>query len=124
MKMSNIENTLAQRANTHGEFSENARISQGIKRLCLRHVKEDMTDVQREGLSAIAAKLARILSGGHNHSDNWHDIAGYAVLVEQHINYWESYYDTEPDSGHEAPTAPESEVKRWGEDSEDTQIQD
>jgi len=33
----------------------------------------------------IAHKIARIINGDPNHLDSWHDIAGYATLVEQEL---------------------------------------
>ena len=33
----------------------------------------------------IVHKIARILAGDPNHADHWHDIAGYAILVEERI---------------------------------------
>lgn len=33
----------------------------------------------------IQHKIARILNGGKSHVDNWHDIAGYATLVENEL---------------------------------------
>ena len=38
--------------------------------------------VKRQALSVIAAKIARILNGDPEYKDNWHDIQGYAKLVE------------------------------------------
>ena len=38
-----------------------------------------------QALDLIATKLARIITGDPDYSDNWHDIAGYATLVEQEI---------------------------------------
>ncbi len=46
---------------------------------------ETMTYDQREGLDMIANKIARILNGDPNYADSWHDIAGYATLVEKRI---------------------------------------
>ena len=34
----------------------------------------------------IAVKISRILTGDPSHADNWHDIAGYATLVERRLN--------------------------------------
>lgn len=33
-------------------------------------------------LEMIAHKIARILNGDPNYADNWHDIAGYATLID------------------------------------------
>ena len=44
-----------------------------------------MNATQREGLKAILQKIARILNGDPNYADNWHDIQGYARLVEERL---------------------------------------
>lgn len=36
-------------------------------------------------MTVIADKIARILSGDPNYADSWHDIGGYAKLVENYI---------------------------------------
>ena len=36
-------------------------------------------------LGTIADKIGRILSGDPNYADNWHDIQGYAKLVEDRL---------------------------------------
>lgn len=78
-----IADTLQQRNATHGDFAINARCSQALK-LCIKeHTKTELTDVQIEALEVICAKIARILIGDPNHADSWHDIAGYALLVER-----------------------------------------
>ena len=33
----------------------------------------------------IVHKIGRILAGNPNHSDHWHDIAGYATLVDAQL---------------------------------------
>jgi len=38
--------------------------------------------VQREALRIIASKISRMCSCDPEYADNWHDIAGYATLVE------------------------------------------
>lgn len=40
---------------------------------------------QKEALSMIFSKIARILNGDPDHIDSWHDIAGYATLVEDRL---------------------------------------
>jgi Domain of unknown function (DUF6378) len=80
-----IDKTLEERSSTHGEFSFNAACSQMLKRVCLEHCKTDLTPVQQEAIDNICQKLARILTGNPRHADNWHDIAGYAMLAEREI---------------------------------------
>jgi hypothetical protein len=40
---------------------------------------------QKHALIMIAVKQARILNGDPDYSDNWHDIQGYARLVEKRL---------------------------------------
>ena len=47
---------------------------------------EHMTDDQVIALDMICNKMARIVNGDPNYIDNWHDICGYATLVEQELN--------------------------------------
>ena len=44
-----------------------------------------LNDVQAQALEVIADKIARILNGDPNYADNWHDIQGYAKLVEDRL---------------------------------------
>jgi len=37
---------------------------------------------QKESLEMIQHKTARILNGDPNYADSWHDIAGYATLID------------------------------------------
>ena len=39
----------------------------------------------RESLEMVAHKVARILNGNPTNVDSWHDIAGYAALVEKRL---------------------------------------
>jgi len=41
--------------------------------------------VQRQALRVIVDKLARILNGDPDYIDSWHDLCGYATLVEQRL---------------------------------------
>ena len=88
MSEESVEKTLQERKSTYGTFEDNAYISQMIKELMhTRNTWHHLSDVQQEALGMIALKLSRILSegDGHMHADNWHDIAGYAKLVENQI---------------------------------------
>ena len=42
----------------------------------------DLSPSQQESLEMIANKIARILNGDPNYAENWHDIAGYATLID------------------------------------------
>ena len=93
-----IENTLAERGNRYGDFTDHADLAQGIQfrmqRFCLKADNADgfivpwkdrLNNVQRQALTVISDKIARILSGDPNYADNWHDIQGYAKLVEDRL---------------------------------------
>ena len=82
--MPDINTTLHDRHQTHGSFADNARIAQ-----MLRHIFRsesgwfDLDPTQREALDMICCKLSRILSTRGRNLDDWHDLAGYATLVEK-----------------------------------------
>lgn len=97
-----IETTLAERGKRYGDFSDHARISQALqvvmREFCV--VQDDvkaagsggsvrpwdhLPAIHRQALTVIADKIARILSGDPNYADNWHDIQGYAKLVEERL---------------------------------------
>lgn len=81
-----IEAILAERGKTHGDFTDNARVMQALKRIVHSEVGWDrLTDVQREALHMILHKVGRIISGNPNTHDHWDDIAGYAKLVSERI---------------------------------------
>jgi hypothetical protein len=85
--MSSITDTLTQRGARYGEFIENAVIAQKLKEAMASHegwtrLKPD----QREALEVIAQKMSRIVTGDGDYHDNWHDIMGYAKLVEDRIH--------------------------------------
>lgn len=78
-----VQETLAQRQNTHGDFKHNAEASQALKACVREHLGVTLTSVQFEALDNICQKIARIITGNPNHADSWHDIAGYATLAER-----------------------------------------
>ncbi len=81
-----IEQTLAERGARYGDFSEHAEIAQGLQVVMQRTCGwAAMPATHRQALTVIADKIARVLSGDHDYPDNWHDIQGYARLVEQRL---------------------------------------
>lgn len=81
-----IQDTLKLRNLTHGDFAINAHIAQGLKAFIVNQPGySSLSEIQREALDLISTKMSRILSGGFNNPDNWHDIAGYATLAEQEV---------------------------------------
>lgn len=86
--MSDVQSTLAERGARYGDFTDHAAIAQALQdtmRLTRPNGWDRLNDVQRQALTVIADKIARILSGDPNYADNWHDIQGYARLVEDRL---------------------------------------
>ena len=79
-----IEKTLTERGTNYGDVVSNAEISQILKAV-MHEYTEKLESIHIEDLDMIFHKIARILNGDPNYADSWHDIAGYAVLVEQYI---------------------------------------
>ncbi len=101
---SSVEATLAQRGSRYGDFTDHARLCQNLITQLQHfevpdsgqgHKKEgdkiritpwhNLDPVKRQALTVICDKIARILSGDPNYDDNWHDIQGYAKLVEDRL---------------------------------------
>lgn len=87
-----VEKTLQERGARYGDFTDHARIAQALqKEMQLFNVgaslpwRDCLNDIQRQALTVIMDKIARILSGDPNYADNWHDIQGYAKLVEDRL---------------------------------------
>ena len=82
-----INKTLEQRGERYGKFKDVAATTYALQEI-IRNAKnhEHMTDDQVIALDMICNKMARIVNGDPNYIDNWHDIAGYATLVEQELN--------------------------------------
>ena len=82
--VTSIDATLAERGNRYGDFADHAIIAQNIQDV-LRNTNgwERLSAPQRQALTVIADKIARILSGDPTYVDNWHDIQGYSKLVER-----------------------------------------
>ena len=81
-----VEKTLEERDARYGGFINNASIAQRIK-MVMRSTERwiELSYDKREALEMIASKIGRMLSGDPEYVDNWHDIAGYAALVEQRL---------------------------------------
>jgi len=88
-----VENTLAERGARYGDFTDHAELAQELQDIMRGFHKPGpegsfvrpwakLDSVKRQALTVIADKIARILSGDPNYTDNWHDIQGYAKLAE------------------------------------------
>jgi hypothetical protein len=83
--MSDVRKTLEDRGRVHGEFADVAEISQMLKGIIWANHCDNLAVEQKEALDLICTKIARIVCGDPNHIDHWHDIAGYAMLVERRL---------------------------------------
>ena len=80
--MTDITDTLKERGNRYGAFTEHARITQNIKRAMQDSPNwGNLTDDKKECFEMIAHKLGRILNGDAEYHDSYHDIIGYTTLV-------------------------------------------
>ena len=87
--MTSIEETLEQRGKRYGKFTDHAQVTQDLKRVVAAHLQRGrphMAVDQWEALDMILHKIGRIVCGDPNYADSWHDIAGYAKLVEDRLN--------------------------------------
>jgi hypothetical protein len=86
--MGGIEATLAERQSTYGNFEDVAFVTENIMSV-LGQVRvnglSELPNTHRMALYMIASKMARIVNGDFNHFDSWHDIGGYAKLIEDLI---------------------------------------
>lgn len=74
---------LDERAKTHGNFRQTARIAQALKDVMRSSPNWDTaSSVRRECWEMIATKLARQLSGDSEHPDHQDDIDGYEALAD------------------------------------------
>lgn len=88
VRQQTIEQTLAERQAQYGCFEDVAFVTENIMSI-LAQVRvnglNDLPHTHRMALYMIASKMARIVNGDFNSIDGWHDIAGYAKLVEDTI---------------------------------------
>lgn len=85
--MKKVQQTLNDRKRNYGDFTEHSKVVQCLK-INMRHCDgwERLSMAQRESLEMIVHKIGRILCGDPNYSDSWHDIAGYALRIDEVLN--------------------------------------
>lgn len=84
--LSDIKNTLKERGERYGKFRDHAIIAQGLQdEMRIYPGWQRLAPDQKQALTVIADKIARMLNGDPNYLDNWHDIIGYAKLVEDRL---------------------------------------
>jgi hypothetical protein len=115
----NVRELLAERGQTHGDYSVHARITQELKNY-FRAQKKAMRPVQWETLDMIAHKIGRILAGDPEFEDHWRDIAGYATLTADEI--MQRAHVTPPAPAHvtnfvaEQPEVDHESLHQWARD--------
>ena len=81
--MKDITETLGQREKRYGEYVNVATTAQQLKETLRSGASWGiMEPYMQESLDLIANKLARIVNGDPFYDDSWHDVGGYAKLVE------------------------------------------
>lgn len=85
--MADTEATLIARGKNYGCFQSGATTMQNLKSVIRDNQGyEHLTAPQREALDMILHKVGRIVNGNASHVDSWHDISGYAQLIENQLN--------------------------------------
>lgn len=84
--MSSVESTLKERGSRYGDFKDQAHLAVIFKETMRCYGWEKLAPFQKQALDTIVEKISRILSGDPNYADNWHDIQGYAKLVEDRLD--------------------------------------
>lgn len=91
-----VNQTLSDRGKSYGEFIHHAEITQTLKEQAYAAANargNTLDKIHKEALDMIFHKIGRIVNGDPNVIDSWHDIAGYAQLV---VNHLESQNQTAP----------------------------
>lgn len=79
-----VDDTITQRETTHGSFVAHAELCQAFKALVRNSSGWDkMASRQQEAVDMILNKISRVCVGDPDFVDHWHDMSGYARLVEK-----------------------------------------
>lgn len=84
-ELKGVDATLADRQSTYGSFEDVSSVTQDLLSILKRTGYESLPKPHKEALHMICSKMARIVNGDSNHLDSWHDIGGYAKLIEDLI---------------------------------------
>lgn len=80
-----IKETLNQRQSQYGSFEDVAMITEQMVDIMRKGYYENLAYNQKMALYMICSKMARIVNGDSNFIESWHDIAGYATLMENEL---------------------------------------
>lgn len=85
--MNNVDETLRQRGSRYGSYSDVSALTVELFGPVWRKMqgREEFKHYHVEALHMICNKMALAVCGDPMYADNWHDIAGYAKLVENKI---------------------------------------
>lgn len=84
-----VTTTLDERGKRYGTFVGHAQVTQDLKRVIADSLKSRskvLSADQQEALDMICHKIGRVVNGDPDYADSWHDIAGYAQLVDDRLN--------------------------------------
>lgn len=102
-----IDTTLAERGARYGSFEEHAQLAQELQDVMRgRPGWRSLAPDQKQALTVIADKIARMLNGDPDYRDNWHDIVGYAQLVDKRLA-------RDEERAQLGPELPLAEASRW-----------
>jgi len=78
-----IEETLNDRGKRYGDFKDHSFLTQELKSVMKSQDGwRTLSHDKKEALEMIAHKIGRILCGDPEYKDSWHDIVGYAKLID------------------------------------------
>lgn len=86
--MSNIADTLTERGTRYGDFKGHAEVTQKLKGVVTEELakrNKTLAPDQYEALDMVFHKVGRIINGDPDYADSWHDIAGYAKLIDDRL---------------------------------------
>lgn len=86
--MTTIQDTLNERGTRYGDFFDHSRFATNIQEAMQETDPAKwnrLPSYVKRGLTTIADKIARILNGDEWYEDSYHDIVGYAKLMEDNI---------------------------------------
>lgn len=84
--MNNINETLITRRSNYGKFEDNANVTQSLMDVIESSPNyKKLSNAHKECFHMIFHKIARIVCGDLGYIDNYHDIVGYAKLLEEHL---------------------------------------
>jgi hypothetical protein len=83
---------LTERGKLYGEFKTHAMLTQKLKKTFTEHMElyniaATLTVSEAEAIDMIFHKLGRIGNGDPHYKDSWIDIAGYATLVVEDLEF-------------------------------------